>query len=264
MAELGDNLFPQIGEGSYVEDQPGRGVNPLPQAGESYYGSEEDQPVPVPEFGVNRTNFNIGTLPQGISGGPYLNLTGNYNRSTVEKTPESMGIPQEAIDHFRLKNEEQKSSSYNVAVRAMFPDGMVPDFIDRVLRPKSVNVNYGQFNSTTETMTGDKFEASNISRGIGGQGQVLRGMFGENAPTVGLQFDQPNRYDKRFSGNMNIPVGDGSITLEAAREINKMRDNATSFKAGVNYPVGPGTLSASGERTAQGENKGNIRFKMPL
>jgi hypothetical protein len=63
---------------------------------------------------------------------------------------------------------------------------------------------------------------------------------------------------------MNIPVGDGSITLEAAREINKMRDNANSFNAGVNYPVGPGTLSASGERTAQGENKGNIRFKMPL
>ena len=214
--------------------------------------------------GVTEKKFTAGTPSNGIPLGDALTLGGRYNSSTVERTPESMGIPQEAIDHFRLKNEEQKSSSYNVAVRAMFPDGMVPDFIDRVLRPKSVNVNYGQFNSTTETMTGDKSEASNISRGIGGQGQVLRGMFGENAPTVGLQYYQPNRYDERFSGNMNIPVGDGSITLEAAREINKMRDNANSFNAGVNYPVGPGTLSASGERTAQGENKGNIRFKMPL
>ena len=213
--------------------------------------------------GGTEKKFTAETPSNGIPLGDALTLGGRYNSSTVERTPESMGIPQEVIDHFRLQNESREESGYNVSLRATFPGHMFPEWMGRVLRPQSANVNYGQDKSTLQTVTGDNHEASNISRGIGGHGQVLRAMFGEKAPTVGLQYYEPNRYDKRVSGNMNIPVGDGSITLEAAREINNMRDNATSVKAGVNYPVGPGTLSAYGERTG-GETLGGIRFKIPL
>ena len=86
-------------------------------------------------------------------------------------------------------------------------------------------------------------------------------MFGENAPTVGVQYLEPNRKDKNISANMNFSLGDGIINLEAARAINEGRDNQNSFKAGFNYPVGPGTASIEGERTADGENRGMLGYR---
>ena len=228
-----------------------------------------------PAIGVNTTNFNVRTPDQGISFGrfggdtPILNATGNYGASTTEVTPGALGIPQEAIDYFRLENQKQKSTSYNIGIRSMFPDGVVPDFIDRVLRPKSVNASFGQSESTFQNVQGDTFTNSDRSRGIGGQGQILRGMFRNDAPIVGFQYDEPNKFDKQISGNVNFPVGKGNIDLSAVKYINENRDNSESFKAGVNYPVGPGTISAEGEfyrdpETGQDENRFGARFRVPL
>lgn len=228
-----------------------------------------------PAIGVNTTNFNVRTPDQGISFGrfggdtPILNATGNYGASTTEVTPGALGIPQEAIDYFRLENQKQKSTSYNIGIRSMFPDGVVPDFIDRVLRPKSVNASFGQSESTFQNVQGDTFTNSDRRRGIGGQGQVLRAMFGNNAPTVGVQYFEPNKYDKQISGNVNIPVGEGNLDLSAKREMNEGRDNSGSFKAGLNYPVGVGNISAEGEfyrdpETGQNENRGMVRYRIPI
>ena len=215
--------------------------------------------------GVTGSNFNFRTPDGGIPLGDALTLTGNYGRFTEEVTPESMGIPQEVIDRFRLQNQKQKSTSYNLGILAMFPDGVVPDFMDRILRPNSANVSYGQSDFEKRNTQGDIVESnSNITRGIGGQGQILRGMFGENAPTVGVQYLEPNRNDKNISANMNFSLGDGIINLEAARAINEGRDNQNSFKAGFNYPVGPGTASIEGERTADGESRGMLGYRIPL
>jgi len=223
-----------------------------------------------PAIGVNTTNFNVRTPDQGISFGrfggdtPILNATGNYGASTTEVTPGALGIPQEAIDYFRLENQKQKSTSYNIGIRSMFPDGVVPDFIDRVLRPKSVNASFGQSESTFQNVQGDTFTNSDRRRGIGGQGQVLRAMFENNAPTVGVQYFEPNKYDKQISGNVNIPVGEGNLDLSAKKYINEGRDNSESFKAGLNYPVGPGTASIEAERTPDGENRGMVRYRIPI
>mgnify|MGYP003152728366 CR=1 FL=1 len=194
-------------------------------------GYKERQPAP----GVNRTNFSIRTPPQGISFGrfggntPLFNVTGDYGKSTAEVTPGAMGIPQEVIDRFRLQNQEQKSTSYNVGIRTMFPDGVVPDFMDKVLRPKSVNASFGRSESEFRDVRGDTFASSDRRRGIGAQGQVLRGMFGNNAPTVTGQYFEPNRSDRSFSGSVDIPMGRGDVSLYGSRRMNEGRPNDTSF-----------------------------------
>ena len=230
----------------------------------------------TPEQGFSlRTSpatFGEGNQPAtGSSPSPEerLNFTGNYGRSTSEVTPQAKGIPQEAIDYFRLKNQEEKSTSYNVGIRAMFPDGVVPDFIDRVLRPKSANASFGQSESTFQNVQGDTFTNSDRRRGIGGQGQILRGMFRDNAPTVGGQYFEPNKFDKQISGNVNIPVRKGNLNLSAAKLINEGRGNSESYRAALNHPVGPGNISAEGKfyrdpETGQDENSFGVRFRVPL
>ena len=230
----------------------------------------------TPEQGFSlRTSpatFGEGNQPAtGSSPSPEerLNFTGNYGRSTSEVTPQAKGIPQEAIDYFRLKNQEEKSTSYNVGIRAMFPDGVVPDFIDRVLRPKSANASFGQSESTFQNVQGDTFTDSDRRRGIGGQGQILRGMFGDNAPTVGGQYFEPNKFDKQISGNVNIPVRKGNLNLSAAKFINEGRGNSESYRTALNHPVGPGNISAEGKfyrdpETGQDENSFGVRFRVPL
>ena len=219
--------------------------------------------------GAETSNFYLRTPDQGIPLGDSASVTGNYGRSTSEVTPEALGIPQEAIDYFRLKNQKQKSTDYNVGIRAMFPDGVVPDFIDRVLRPKSANASFGQSESTFQNVQGDTFTNSDRRRGIGGQGQILRGMFGNDAPTVGVQYYEPNKFDKQISGNVNIPVRKGNLNLSAAKLINEGRGNSESYRAALNHPVGPGNISAEGKfyrdpETGQDENSFGVRFRVPL
>tara|TARA_R110000824_G_C14999480_1_gene656067 strand:- start:49 stop:774 length:726 start_codon:yes stop_codon:yes gene_type:complete len=239
---------------------------PDPQMPVSLGGYGENQPAP----GVNTTNFSVRTPDQGISFGrfggetPLLNFTGNYGASTTEVTPGSMGIPQEAIDYFRYQNQKKEQSSFNVGIKALFPDGVVPAFMDRVLRPKSASVSYGRSESSFRNIVGDTSTNSDRRRGIGGQGQVLRGMFEDNAPTFGVQYFEPNKFDREVSGNVSVPLGEGNLNLSLKKYINEGRDNENSFKAGVNYPVGPGTISAEGQRTADGENRGTVRYTIPL
>jgi len=183
--------------------------------------------------GAETSKFYLRTPDRGIPLGDSVSVTGNYDRSTAEVTPQAMGIPQEAIEYFRLKNQEQKSTRYNVGIRAMFPDGVVPDFIDRVLRPESANVSFGQSESEFQNVVGDTFTDSDRRRGIGAQGQILRGMFGDNAPTVTGQYFEPNRSDRSFSGSVDIPMGNvlsgGNVSLYGSRGINEGRPNDTTF-----------------------------------
>jgi hypothetical protein len=222
--------------------------------------------------GVDTRNFYLRTPKQGVPFGsfggdtPLLNLTGNYGSSTTEVTPETVhpGISQEDIDYFNLKNQEEESTSYNAGLRATFSDGMFPEWMRRVLDLKSANVSYGRSKYERRNTRGEIDESiSNRIRGIGGLGQVLPRMFG-NAPTVRVQYDEPNKFDRQFSGNVNIPVGKGNLDLSAARYINEGRDNSESYKAGFNYPFEYGTLSADAERTADGENRFGARLRIPL
>ena len=188
--------------------------------------------------GGGTTNLSFRTPPQGVSFGrfggdtPLFNVTADVNRATSEVTPQSMGIPPEIVDRFRLQNQQQTSDRYNVGIRAdlraLFPNG-VPGFIGKVLRPKSVNVSFGQSKSESKNVDGDTFTSSNRSRGIGGQGQVLGNMFGDKAPTIGVQYLQPNRNDESLSGSVDIPVDRGNVSLYGSRKINKGRDNDTTF-----------------------------------
>ena len=227
--------------------------------------------------GAETSNFYLRTPEQGIDFGSFggdknlLNLTGNYGESTSEVTPGGYGHSSRShrlLSASRIKKNKNQPC-YNVGIRAMFPDGVVPDFMDKVLRPEYVNASFGQSESTFQNVQGDTFTNSDRRRGIGGQGQILRGMFGNDAPTVGVQYYEPYKFDKQISGNVNFPVGKGNLDLSAVKFINEGRDNSESFKAGVNYPVGPGTISAEGEfyrdpETGQDENRFGARFRVPL
>ena len=181
-----------------------------------------------PAAGVSTSNFSVRTPPQGIPLGDVANVTGAFNRSTSEATPGALGIPQEAIDNFRLQNQKRKESSYNAGISVFFPPGRIPDFVAKVLLPKSATASYGRSQSTSTDVRGNEVENSNISRGIGAKGQVLRGMFGDNAPTFGVQYDEPNRYDRSFSGSVNIPVGSGNVSLYGSQNWNKGRSDDTT------------------------------------
>ena len=185
--------------------------------------------VHSPAAGVNTSNFSVRTPPQGIPLGDVANVTGAFNRSTSEATPEALGIPQEAIDNFRLQNQKQEQSSYNAGISVFFPPGMMPDFVARVLLPKSATASYGRSQSTSTDVRGNEVENSNISRGIGAQGQLLRGMFGDNAPTVGVQYDEPNRYDRSWRGSVGIPMGSGNVSIYGSRNFNEGRPNENTF-----------------------------------
>ena len=188
--------------------------------------------------GVGTTNLSFRTPPQGVSFGrfggdtPLFNVRGDVNRDASEVTPQSMGIPPEIVDRFRLQNQQQKSNTYNVGISAnlsaMFPNG-VPGFIGKVLRPESANVSFGQSESEFKNVAGDTFTSSNRSRGIGGQGRVLLGMFGNNAPTVGVQYFEPNKSDRSYSGSINIPMDRGNVSLYGSRSRNEGRPNDTTF-----------------------------------
>lgn len=204
-----------------------------PQMPVSLGGYGENQPAP----GVDTSNFFIRTPPQGIPLGDVAVLSGDFGRSTSEVSPGALGIPQEAIDYFRLQNQKQEQSSFNVGIKALFPDGVVPDFMDKVLRPKSASVSYGRSEFSSRNVDGSAFEASDRRRGIGGQGQILRGMFADNAPTVGVQYNEPNKFDRSWSGSVNIPMDRGNVSLYGSRGINEGRPNDTAFGARLRIPI---------------------------
>jgi hypothetical protein len=58
-------------------------------------------------------------------------------------------------------------------------------------------------------------------RGIGGQAQVLRGMFGNNAPTVEVDYGEPNLRDRVISAGLDFPVRGGDIGIHGERRLNE-------------------------------------------
>lgn len=185
----------------------------------------------LPAGGSTR-NFSIRTPPQGVPlgavrlpSGEYVRgqLTGDYGRSTSEIPPQALGIPQQVIDHFRLKNQERTSTSYNIGIAAYLPRGMLPAFMARVLDPKSANVSYGKSSQEIQNVTGQRSNQSDIRRGIGGTAEFLRGIWGNQAPTVGVQYNEQNGSDKVYRGNVGIPMERGSLNLYATRRPDETR-----------------------------------------
>jgi len=97
--------------------------------------------------------------------------------------------------------------------------------MEKVLRPQSVNVRYGQSEQNVTNPYGQEFEKSDRMRGIGGQAQILRGMFGEKAPSVGVRYMEPNLRDQVLSGSIGVPVARGNVELYGSRNINEDRPN---------------------------------------
>tara|TARA_R110002051_G_scaffold174216_1_gene244527 strand:+ start:92 stop:685 length:594 start_codon:yes stop_codon:yes gene_type:complete len=181
-------------------------------------GYQRDQSVP----GVDARRFSVRTPQEGIPVGDILRLSGDYGQSSVEVTPQAMGIPQEAIDFFRLQNQQQKSKSYNVGITAFFPPGAVPEFMENVLRPTQARASFGQTRQSFSDITGREQAMSDRRRGIGGQAVLFGG------PTVDVQYEEPNKFDRRFEGSVAIPTERGIVSLYGSRALNEGRPNESS------------------------------------
>ena len=181
-------------------------------------GYQRDQSVP----GVDARRFSVRTPQEGIPVGDILRLSGDYGQSSVEVTPQAMGIPQEAIDFFRLQNQQQKYKSYNVGITAFFPPGAVPEFMENVLRPTQARASFGQTRQSFSDITGREQAMSDRRRGIGGQAVLFGG------PTVDVQYEEPNKFDRRFEGSVAIPTERGIVSLYGSRALNEGRPNESS------------------------------------
>ena len=165
--------------------------------------------------GVSGSRFNIRTPSEGLQIGP-VNLSGQYARQERKSTPQALGMPEEFVQFMRergssLAEQEEKFSTWNVGISAQLPGGVLPPFMEKVLRPESFNAKYGRSQFEATNPFGQRFEGSDRERAIGGQGRVLEGLFGENAPSVGLQYEEPNRQESIISGNVTIPFQQGGI-----------------------------------------------------
>ena len=131
-----------------------------------------------------------------------------------------------------VQDLEIDETSYNVGIAAHLPGGVLPKFMEDVLRPKRVNVSYGQSRQEVTTPFGESIVDTNRRRGIGGQGEILRGMFENNAPTVNFQYFEPNLSDRNFSGSVEAPVGPGILSLSGQRSLNEGRPDESSARVG--------------------------------
>jgi len=181
-------------------------------------GYQRNQSVP----GVDARRFSVRTPQEGIPVGDILRLSGDYGQSSVEVTPQAMGIPQEAIDFFRLQNERKESKSYNVGITAFFPPGAVPEFMENVLRPTQARASFGQTRQSFSDVTGREQTMSDRRRGIGGQAVLFGG------PTVDVQYEEPNKFDRRFEGSVSVPMERGILSLYGSRALNEGRPDESS------------------------------------
>ena len=170
--------------------------------------------------GGREESFSIRTPPQGVrlSKEPPVKLTGDFVRK--------------ALEMLRIKDKQQ---SYNVGIAATMPGGMLPGFMDRVLRPKSVNVTYGESSREIQDEKGRPlFDQSGRRRGIGLTAKVLRAVFGDKAPTAGVQYDEQNGSDKAkaYAASLDIPMGGGVFSLFGRRN-----PGETSFGARGRFPL---------------------------
>jgi len=186
--------------------------------------------------GVRESQFRIRTPEEGLSVGP-VTFSGDYFSGSSERTPEALGMPSEFVRFMSergtpVQNLEIDETSYNVGIAAHLPGGVLPKFMEDVLRPKRVNVSYGQSRQEVTTPFGESIVDTNRRRGIGGQGEILRGMFEDNAPTVNFQYSEPNLSDRNFSGFVEAPVGPGILSLSGQRSLNEGRPDESSARIG--------------------------------
>jgi len=186
--------------------------------------------------GTKESRFDIRTPGEGLPVGP-LTFSGNYFSGSTERTPEALGMPSEFIRFMQergtpVENLEIDESSYNVGIAAHLPGKVLPKFMERVLRPEKVNVSYGQSKQEVTTPFKESIVNTNILRGIGGEGQILRGMFGDNAPRAGFQYFEPNRSDRMVSGSVEAPVGPGILSLSGQRSFNEEQPDNYNVRAG--------------------------------
>ena len=189
--------------------------------------------------GTKESNFNIRTPSGGLPVGP-LNFSGNYFLGSSERTPEALGMPSEFVRFMQEKgtpveNLEIDESSYNVGIAAYLPGKVLPEFMEKVLRPEKVNFSYGQSKQEVTTPFKESIVNTNRQRGIGGQGQILRGMFGNNAPKASFQYFEPNRSDRIVSGSVEAPVGPGILSLSGRRSLNE--EQPDNYNARLGYRI---------------------------
>ena len=189
--------------------------------------------------GTKESRFDIRTPGEGLPVGP-LTFSGNYFSGSSERTPEALGMPSEFIKFMQergtpVENLKIDESSYNVGIAAHLPRKVLPKFMERVLRPEKVNVSYGQSKQEVTTPFKENIVNTNILRGIGGEGQILRGMFEDNAPRARFQYFEPNRSDRMISGSVEAPVGPGILSFSGQRLFNeKQPDN---YNARLGYTI---------------------------
>ena len=189
--------------------------------------------------GTKESNFNIRTPSGGLPVGP-LNFSGNYFLGSSERTPEALGMPSEFVRFMQEKgtpveNLEIDESSYNVGIAAYLPGKVLPEFMEKVLRPEKFNVSYGQSKQEVTTPFKESIVNTNRQRGIGGQGQILRGMFGNNAPKASFQYFEPNTSDRMYSGSVETPVGPGILSLSGQKSFNEERPD--NYNARLGYRI---------------------------
>ena len=189
--------------------------------------------------GTKESNFNIRTPSGGLPVGP-LNFSGNYFLGSSERTPEALGMPSEFVRFMQEKgtpveNLEIDESSYNVGIAAHLPGKVLPEFMEKVLRPEKFNFCYGQSKQEVTTPFKESIVNTNRQRGIGGQGQILRGMFGNNAPKASFQYFEPNRSDRIVSGSVETPVGPGILSLSGQKSFNEERPD--NYNARLGYRI---------------------------
>jgi hypothetical protein len=189
--------------------------------------------------GTKESNFNIRTPSGGLPVGP-LNFSGNYFLGSSERTPEALGMPSEFVRFMQEKgtpveNLEIDESSYNVGIAAHLPGKVLPEFMEKVLRPEKFNVSYGQSKQEVTTPFKESIVNTNRQRGIGGQGQILRGMFGNNAPKASFQYFEPNTSDRMYSGSVETPVGPGILSLSGQKSFNEERPD--NYNARLGYRI---------------------------
>ena len=179
--------------------------------------------------GVSRSQFNIRTPKEGLQIGP-INLSGVYGSQTQSVTPEALGMSEDYLRFMQergtpVQSQEDESSTWKIGIAAHLPGGVLPPFMEKVLRPQSLNVKYGRSERNVTDPYGKEFEQYDRTRGIGGQAQILSGLFGENAPLVGFQYNEPNLRDRVISGSIGVPFDGANVELYGSRDINEGRLN---------------------------------------
>ena len=196
---------------------------------------------PAPGFPGNFPAFHGEQLPgAGFRRPPEkegLSVSGDYFFGSSERTPEALMHP-EFVRRWRaeggtpLQNREIDETSYNVGIAVHLPGGVLPKFMEGILRPERVNASYSRSKQKVTTPFGRRFVNTNRGRGIGGQGQILGHMFGKYAPTVSLQYYEPNWYDRNVSGSVEVPVGSGIFSVSRRKSLNKGRRDESAWRIG--------------------------------